>query len=59
MVEIDIPADPAPNGYVPNPYEEELKQAYEYVKRETDSTDGWSRIGVHNLFLISASAQRQ
>ena len=47
MVEIEIPVDPAPNGYIPNPYEKELTEAYQYVKQETDSTEGWSSIGKH------------
>lgn len=42
---IEIPADPAANGYVENPYTAEIAAAYEYVKRETDSEDGWTSIG--------------
>lgn len=42
---IDIPADPAPNGYIPNPYDSNLADALAYLKRESDSTDGWTPIG--------------
>jgi len=42
---IDIPADPAPQGYVTNPYEKEQAWALDYLKREALSTDGWIDIG--------------
>ena len=45
MGKIEYVPDPAPNGYVECPYEDELKAALEYVRRETDSTEGWTNIG--------------
>ncbi|KAF8307187.1 Bet v1-like protein [Clavulina sp. PMI_390] len=40
-----IPADAAPNGYVPHPYEKELGVAHEYVKAAAESEDGWTLLG--------------
>lgn len=53
-----FPDDPAPNGYVSNPYEKEQAAAYDYMKRECDSTDGWSSIGRHCVILTAHRISR-
>jgi len=41
---IHIPDDPAPNGYVPFPFQNELDQALSYFRTESVSEDGWEKI---------------
>jgi len=42
---IPIPADPAPKGYVPNPYESDISRALSLTRNATSSTDGWVSVG--------------
>lgn len=42
---IPIPSDPAPNGYIPNPYDSEISRAFSLVRDATSSTDGWVSLG--------------
>lgn len=41
---INIPDDPAPNGYVPFPFEAELEAAIEYFRTESVSKTDWEEI---------------
>jgi len=41
---INIPDDPAPNGYVPFPFKAELEAAIEYFRTESVSKDDWEEI---------------
>ncbi|KAF8302559.1 Bet v1-like protein [Clavulina sp. PMI_390] len=50
--QVIIPDDPAPHGYITNPYESELAAAHEYLKRECDSTDGWSPIATKDGIVM-------
>lgn len=50
--QVNIPSDPAPNGYLTNQHTKEVQAAYEYLKRECDSTDGWSDIGATSIIII-------
>ncbi|QRV96594.1 start domain-containing protein [Ceratobasidium sp. AG-Ba] len=44
MTGIVLPSDPAPDGYVPNPYTAEIDAALAYLHTEKDSEDGWELI---------------
>ncbi|EJU06506.1 Bet v1-like protein [Dacryopinax primogenitus] len=46
------PTDPAPNGYIPNPYTALLEIALAKVQTETTSSSGWSTIGTQEDVLL-------
>ncbi|KZP00111.1 Bet v1-like protein [Calocera viscosa TUFC12733] len=46
------PRDPAPNGYIPNPYTALLATAFSKVQTETNSSSGWSTIGTQEGVLL-------
>ncbi|KZT60197.1 Bet v1-like protein [Calocera cornea HHB12733] len=46
------PSDPAPNGYIPNPYTDLLATAFAKVQTETTSSTGWSTIGTQEGVLL-------
>jgi hypothetical protein len=48
---VDIPSDPAPNGYVPNPYQDEIDKALAYLRAEKEGGDGWENIGTSSHLL--------
>lgn len=44
---VQLPSDPAPNGYVSNPYTSQIDTALAYLHSEKESTEGWQDIGEH------------
>jgi len=43
---VNIPDDPAPDGYQHNPYKSILDDALEYLRAESVSTEGWEPLGM-------------
>ncbi|KAF9509742.1 hypothetical protein BS47DRAFT_1487792 [Hydnum rufescens UP504] len=44
MDHMEIPADPAPNGYFPNPYEDLVDKTFAKLKEFCRDEDGWTAI---------------
>ncbi|CCO35319.1 hypothetical protein BN14_09436 [Rhizoctonia solani AG-1 IB] len=49
---VDIPSDPAPNGYVPNPYQDEIDKALAYLRAEKEGGDGWENIDTKDGIIL-------
>lgn len=41
---VEVPSDPAPNGYVPNPHQAQIDAALAFLRAEKDNTEGWEDI---------------
>ncbi|CAE6490150.1 unnamed protein product, partial [Rhizoctonia solani] len=48
---IEIPSDPAPNGYVSNPYQDKIDEALAYLRAEKDS-EGWENIDTKDGIIL-------
>ncbi|CAE6485856.1 unnamed protein product [Rhizoctonia solani] len=49
---VDIPSDPAPNGYVSNPYQDSIDKALAYIRAEKEGTDGWENIDTKDGIIL-------
>ncbi|KAF8750646.1 hypothetical protein RHS01_09147 [Rhizoctonia solani] len=45
---VEVPSDPAPNGYVSNPHQEKIDEALRYLRSEKQGGEGWENIGWHH-----------
>jgi len=53
---VEIPADPAPKGYIPNPYQNYLDRAKTRVHEEAASTSGWESVGTKEGVVLEKKA---
>ncbi|CAE6529209.1 unnamed protein product [Rhizoctonia solani] len=49
---VDIPSDPAPNGYVSNPYQANIDTALEYLRAQKEGGDGWENIDTKDGIIL-------
>ncbi|CAE6376004.1 unnamed protein product [Rhizoctonia solani] len=49
---VDIPSDPAPNGYVSNPYQDNIDKALAYLRAEKEGGDGWENIDTKDGIVL-------
>ncbi|QRV82590.1 hypothetical protein RhiJN_10605 [Ceratobasidium sp. AG-Ba] len=52
MTGVQLPSDPAPDGYVSNPYTSEIDAALAYLHAEKESTDGWQDIDTKDGIIM-------
>ncbi|KAJ1305784.1 hypothetical protein OPQ81_010514 [Rhizoctonia solani] len=49
---VEIPSDPAPNGYVSNPYQANIDKALEYLRAEKEGGNGWENIDTKDGIIL-------
>lgn len=49
---VEVPSDPAPNGYVPNPHQEQIDTALAFLRAEKDDTNGWEDIDTKDGIIM-------
>lgn len=49
---VDIPSDPAPNGYVSNPHQKSIDDALAYLRTEKEGGDGWENIDTKDGIIM-------
>jgi len=52
MTGVQVPSEPAPNGYVSNPYTSDIDAALAYLHAEKESTDGWQDIDTKDGIIM-------
>ncbi|KAG8748175.1 hypothetical protein FRC12_013920 [Ceratobasidium sp. 428] len=52
MTGVEVPSNPAPNGYVSNPYTSQVDAALAYLHAEKDSTEGWQDIDTKDGIIM-------
>ncbi|CAE6463356.1 hypothetical protein ACGC1H_000094 [Rhizoctonia solani] len=49
---IEIPSDPAPNGYVSNPYQDKIDAALAFLRTEKEGNDKWENIDTKDGIIL-------
>lgn len=49
---VELPSDPAPNGYVSNPYQAQIDAALAYFRAEKDNSEGWQDIDTKDGIIM-------
>ncbi|KDN38471.1 hypothetical protein RSAG8_09456, partial [Rhizoctonia solani AG-8 WAC10335] len=49
---IEIPSDPAPDGYIPNPYQDKIDAALVYLRAEKEGGEGWENIDTKDGIIL-------
>ncbi|QRW25081.1 start domain-containing protein [Rhizoctonia solani] len=49
---VEVPSDPAPNGYVSNPHQEKIDEALRYLRSEKQGGEGWENIDTKDGIIL-------